>query len=85
MSILEIELTSEMEQQLHERASRRGLEVKAYVQTVVVRDLSQGEDTAEADGERRFSVMDFYGVGRDTWKGVDVQQYINEMRDEWDA
>lgn len=85
MSILEIELTPEMEQQLHERASRRGLEAKAYVQTVVMRDLSQEKDAADLEGERRFSVMDFYGAGRDTWKGVDVQQYINEMRDEWDA
>jgi len=85
MSILEIELTPEMEQQLHERASRHGLEARAYVQTVVMRDLSQEEDATTPGGERRFSVMDFYGVGRDVWKDVDVQQYINEMRDEWDA
>jgi len=85
MSILEIELTPEMEQQLHERASRRGLEAKAYVQTVVMRDLLQEEDAVGPEGERRFSVMDFYGAGRDAWKDIDAQQYVNEMRDEWDA
>jgi predicted DNA-binding protein len=85
MSILEIELTPEMEQRLRERARRHGVEAKAYVQTVVMRDLSQEENAAASDGERRFNVMDFYGAGRDAWKGVDVQQYINEMRDEWDA
>ncbi len=85
MSILEIELTPEMEQRLREKARRRGLEAKAYVQTVVMHDLSQDADAVEADGERRFNVMDFYGAGRDAWKDVDVKKYINEMRDEWDA
>ncbi len=80
MSILEIELTPEMQERLREKAKRRGLEEKAYVQTVVMRDLS----LEEPDSDRPYSVMDFYGVGRDTWKGVDVQEYVNEMRDEWD-
>ena len=34
MSILEIELTPEMQVRLREKAKRRGLEEKAYVQTV---------------------------------------------------
>jgi hypothetical protein len=80
MSILEIELTPEMRQRLREKAKRRGLEETAYVQTMVIRDLAQ----EEPDSERPYSVMDFHGVGRDSWKGVDVQQYLNEMRDEWD-
>ena len=84
MSILEIELTPEMEQRLHEKAGQRGVEAKAYVRTVVIHDLLQ-EGEAATPAEPRFSVMDFYGVGRDAWEGVDVQQYINEMRDEWDA
>lgn len=28
--------------------------------------------------------MELHGIGKGTWAGVDVQQYINEMRDEWD-
>jgi hypothetical protein len=38
-----------------------------------------------AESKSKHNVMDFYGVGRDAWKGVDVQKYINEMRDEWDC
>jgi len=30
------------------------------------------------------SLRDLAGLGRETWKGVDVDAYINELRDEWD-
>lgn len=80
MSILEIELTPEMQERLREKAKRRGLEEKAYVQTVVIRDLSQEE--AE---QPKHSIMELRGIGKGAWAGVDVQQYINEMRDEWDT
>ena len=37
-----------------------------------------------AASKLKHSVMEFHGVGRDALGGLDVQQYINEMRDEWD-
>ena len=82
MSILEIELTPEMKRRLDEKAKRRGLEAKAYAQTLVLQNL-QEEDAAHLDSEKRYDVMDFYGAGREAWSGVDVQKYISEMRDEW--
>ena len=30
------------------------------------------------------SIMELEGLGAEIWEGVDVAQYINEMRDEWD-
>lgn len=108
MSILEIELTPEMDDRLREKARRKGMTAPDYARALVAEDLQQevskqpshsimelgglgaaiwdgGSGTPVVDSERRFDVMDFYGVGRDSWKGVDVQEYINEMRDEWDA
>ena len=79
MSILEIELTPEMEQRLREKAKRRGLEAKTYAQIVVMQDL-QGE----APRQSKHSIMELHGIGRGTWAGIDVQAYINETRDEWD-
>lgn len=38
----------------------------------------------DAASKPKHSVMEFHGSGRDAWKGVDVQQYIDEMRNEWD-
>ena len=83
MSILEIELTPEMAKRLTEKAKQYGLEAKVYAQTVVRQDLL-AEDAPEPAEEKRHSVMEFYGAGREAWAGVDVQQYINEMRDEWE-
>jgi len=79
MSILEIELTPEMQERLREKAKRRGLKEKAYVQTVVMHDLSQ-EETEQP----KHSIMELHGTSKEAWAGVDVQQYLNEMRDEWD-
>ena len=83
MSILEIELTPDMAKRLNEKAKKRGLTAKAYAEALLTRDL-QDENAANSAGEKRHSVMEFYGAGREAWAGVDVQQYINEMRDEWD-
>ena len=30
------------------------------------------------------SLRDLAGLDRETWQGVDVDTYINELRDEWD-
>ncbi|MDE2853014.1 MAG: hypothetical protein OXN88_02465 [Chloroflexota bacterium] len=30
------------------------------------------------------SLRDLAGLDRETWQGVDVDAYINELRDEWD-
>lgn len=30
------------------------------------------------------SLFELRGVGKEIWKGIDAQAYVNEMRDEWD-
>lgn len=29
-------------------------------------------------------IMEFQGIAKDAWKGVDVEQYINDERNSWD-
>ena len=29
-------------------------------------------------------IMEFHGIAKDTWEGVDVEQYINDERNSWD-
>jgi hypothetical protein len=31
------------------------------------------------------SILEFEGVGAEMWAGVDVQEYLNRLRDEWDS
>ena len=79
MSILEIELTPEMQARLREKAHRRGLEEKAYVQTVVMHDLSQEEAK-----QPKHSILELEGLGAEIWKDdkgalLDAQEYVNEL------
>ncbi len=30
------------------------------------------------------SLLELQGLGKEVWQGVDAQEYINELRDEWD-
>ena len=32
----------------------------------------------------KHDIMELKGCGKETWKGVDAQQYINKLREEWD-
>ncbi len=37
------------------------------------------------DGEMPMpSLRDLAGLGKECWQGVDVDAYVNELRDEWD-
>ena len=29
------------------------------------------------------SLRDLRGLGKEVWQGIDAQEYINELRDEW--
>ena len=30
------------------------------------------------------SLFELRGLGKEIWEGVDAQEYVNELRDEWD-
>ena len=83
MSILEIELTPEMAKQLAEKAKQRGMEAKAYAQRAVLQALQE-----EAPQQRKHSIMELEGLGAELWKDetgalLDAQEYVNELRQEW--
>lgn len=85
MSILEIELTPEMEQRLYEKAKQSGMETKALAQTMI-RQALQAE---EVSPKPKRSIMELEGLGAELWKDengtlIDAQDYINDLRHEWD-
>lgn len=44
------------------------------------------EIIAVDDGQKpKPSLRDLAGLGKECWQGVDVDAYLNELRDEWDA
>ncbi len=30
------------------------------------------------------SILEFEGVGAEIWRGIDAQEYVNQLRNEWD-
>lgn len=47
--------------------------------------LAQGltkEEVAPKAPQR--SLMELHGLGKEIWEGVDAQDYVNRLREEWD-
>jgi excisionase family DNA binding protein len=39
---------------------------------------------AEPTASPRRSIMELHGLGAEIWAGIDAQEYVNELRKEWD-
>ncbi|MCC7450933.1 MAG: hypothetical protein IT324_26190 [Anaerolineae bacterium] len=50
--------------------------IKRLVDTLTVEHDTQSSEM--------HSIMGLRGLGKEIWQGVDVQQYLDEMRNEWD-
>jgi hypothetical protein len=35
-------------------------------------------------GRRERSVLELHGLGKEIWEGIDAQEYVNSLREEWD-
>lgn len=42
------------------------------------------EQPAETEEKPKRSLLELEGLGAELWGGVDAQEYINELRKEWD-
>lgn len=38
----------------------------------------------DEDGYSKKSLLDFYGLGAHAYDGTDAQEYVNQLRAEWD-
>ncbi len=42
-------------------------------------------DLADPETEKpKRSIMELHGLGKEIWEGIDAQEYVNELRNEWD-
>ena len=42
-------------------------------------------DLAENESEKpKRSIMELHGLGAEIWDGIDAQEYVNKLRDEWE-
>jgi hypothetical protein len=48
---------------------------------MVAQDLAAAQPE---DAPPRRSLLELEGLGAEIWQGIDAQQYVNELRAEWD-
>jgi hypothetical protein len=48
---------------------------------IIARDLVMQSD--QATEKPKHDIMELHGLGKEIWNGVDIQEYINELRKEW--
>lgn len=72
-------------QQIYEQYVRSlPIAERLRLMAVVAHDLAYESSNAESLEQRRHSIMDLHGLGAHIWEGVDPQDYVNKLRDEWD-
>jgi hypothetical protein len=49
---------------------------------LVARELTVQSKLPSRAAER--DIMELRGLGKEIWQGVDAQEYVNRLRDEWD-
>ncbi len=48
----------------------------------IAQELANGKETKEPTEKR--SIMELHGLGAEIWEGIDAQEYVNELRSEWE-
>jgi hypothetical protein len=46
--------------------------------------IARDTATPDTSAARKRSIMELHGLGAEMWQGVDAQEYVNELRKEWD-
>ena len=56
--------------------------VRLELLALTTQDLAAEEEATPATRKR--SLMELHGLGKELWEGIDAQEYVNELRGEWD-
>jgi hypothetical protein len=51
----------------------------------LVKLLVDSLDVPDAVPHQRRRLSELRGLGKEIWKGIDAQEYVNQLRSEWDG
>lgn len=51
---------------------------------LITQQLAEEMPEVETAVKPKRSLMELHGLGAEIWQGVDAQEYVNELRQEWD-
>jgi len=63
------------------------MEVESRIRAIelIQHSLDQSVSDANPPPQKRGRLSELKGLGKETWEGIDVDQYIREERDSWDS
>ena len=74
-----VQMTIELLYELH--IKMLPAEDRLRLLAVIAQELAS--TNADDETEER-SILELEGLGAELWRGVDAQQYVDELRDEWE-
>jgi hypothetical protein len=69
-------------QELYERYVK-ALPDEQKLELIKLTTSSLAPNGESADKPKR-SIMELHGLGAEIWQGLDAQEYVNRLRNEWD-
>jgi hypothetical protein len=72
--------TLSLEELYEQQIKPRPLSERLRLLAMIAQDLAE---TKEEEKPKR-SIMELHGLGAEIWQGIDAQEYVNELRREWD-
>ncbi len=52
--------------------------------TMITQQLVREPVLTKTVEEPKHSIMELHGLGAEIWQGIDAQEYVNKLRQEWD-
>jgi len=71
---------SELDQLYEQQIKPLPRAVRLQLLARIAQDLAVVDETDEAE----HSLLELEGLGAEIWQGIDAQQYVDNLRDEWD-
>ncbi len=57
---------------------------KLRLLSMITQQLVAEPTLVEIVDKPKHSIMDLHGLGAEIWQGIDAQEYVNQLREEWD-
>ncbi len=68
-----------LQEMIHEARRLSPDEIKQLMKVLI--DLMPDDAATEP---KQHSILELRGLGAEIWEGIDTQEYVNQLRSEWD-
>ncbi|MCA9952869.1 MAG: hypothetical protein KDE48_24635 [Anaerolineales bacterium] len=61
----------------------RSLPSGERLQLLIMTAKSLSQQTKKQELDRKRDILELHGLGKEIWRNVDVESYVNSLREEW--